>query len=145
LFGKTSIQVDENGLGLQNDPSGDNEIQGTSLVQIAMAAGLTDVSFIMASTTAGEAWEVWGSNSATALGAPLLLGNDELVSHSLPFFPFYSFAAQVFSPANGNVLLASISAELVPSPIVGAGLPGLIVACGGLIALARRRRRQRLA
>jgi hypothetical protein len=30
----------------------------------------------------------------------------------------------------------------VPSPIVGAGLPGLIVACGCLIALARRRRQR---
>jgi hypothetical protein len=30
----------------------------------------------------------------------------------------------------------------VPSPIVGVGLPGLVVACGCLIALARRRRQR---
>jgi hypothetical protein len=39
-----------------------------------------------------------------------------------------------------NVLLSTPA--VVPGPIAGAGLPGLVMACGGLLALARRRRRQ---
>jgi len=138
LFGK-NLGGDENGVGLVNDPSGDNEISGTSLIRIAMAAGLTAPVFsMMNSTTGTDAWLISGSNSATTGFVPLLPGNDEL-SHMIPFFNFYTFQATA-----GNVLLASITAAAVPGPIVGAGLPGLIVACGALIALARRRR-QRIA
>src|SRR5262245_28839985 len=48
------------------------------------------------------------------------------------------FVADVLAP-NGNTGPVDVSA--VPGPVVGAGLPGLVLACGGLLALARRRRR----
>jgi hypothetical protein len=42
--------------------------------------------------------------------------------------------------ATANSGAIFVTGAPVPGPIVGAGLPGLIAACGGLLALARRRR-----
>jgi len=58
--------------------------------------------------------------------------------------------------ANGNIFVADTlcgaaqtqcggltgPVDAVPGPIAGAGLPGLVMACGGLVALARRRRQK---
>jgi hypothetical protein len=52
------------------------------------------------------------------------------------------FAAHVCDTVTDSACANTFFTTPVPAPIVGAGLPGLVAACGGLIALARRRRRQ---
>ena len=143
------------GLGLNDDPTvnggvSEHELNGRNWIQIdvskAIAAGVTNLSFTMGSstgctavpcTTEGDSWRVFGSNSATSLGAQLpgLIGFDELTSHSLPTgFDFINFQA-----VTGNVLVGSISGDLaaVPEPapltIMGAGMVGL-----GLVRRYRR-------
>lgn len=76
-------------------------------------------------------------------------GISNLVTSSTPFFlqtGLFNFRIiDSVSAAAGNDFAIdnlSIEAAAVPGPIVGAGFPGLLMALGGLVALARRRRNQ---
>jgi hypothetical protein len=46
-----------------------------------------------------------------------------------------------YNAIGGNFVTFDVNTRPVPGPVVGAGVPGLIAACGGLLAWWRRRRK----
>jgi hypothetical protein len=158
LFGKTG-GGDEDGLGLALGP--DQEISGTNFIQL----DITKVNFIpnslisfqAGSTTNGEGWQVIGSNTAGSNSGTLLgsctstLGSgpgnscENVMNLLSSATSFHFLDVSATGPAGSNILIAHLDAQAVPGPIVGAGVPGVILAGGALLALAARRRRQLVA
>jgi hypothetical protein len=148
LYGKTN-GGDENGLGIHSDPTGNNEIWGTTFIQLdvlsAINAGLAGFNFSMGSTTGNEAWKVFGTNSAggASLGSALNTGLNDQGNHTLAGgFRYYDFFYDPsFNGTGGeNVLLNQFGAvAAVPEPSTWAMM---ILGFAGIGFMAYRRKSQ---
>jgi hypothetical protein len=81
---------------------------------------------------------------AATLSNGVRLASSDNLEHAISFAPvtFLHVTDDIGVFAGGSVSIVDKQFSEVPGPVVAAGLPGLVVACGGLLGLARRRRRR---
>lgn len=149
LYGKNN-SGDEKGLGINSDPTGDHEIWGTTLIRIDMSSarskGVTGFDFEFGSTTHGESWQIFGSNSATSGYVSVFTGHDE-IEHDLTglagSYKYYYFDRVHHAHDGGdNVLLAFVGGVAAPVPEPSTWAMMLIGFAGlGFAGYKRARRR----
>ena len=150
LYGKNA-GCPECGLGLADDPSGDHEIAfGQGYVQLDVSGLIGHVvsmsaDFTTGSTTSGEEWAVYGSNTAGTLGTFLTSGTTQ-GGASLTTLPqwgkwqFYNFD-EIAPVQNDNILLSTLTATTsVPEPATWAMMLMGVFGLGGLLRTARGKR-----
>jgi hypothetical protein len=147
LYGKHE-GGDESGLGIASDPTGDDEIWGSTFIVIdfsgPFAAGYRTYQFEMGSTTYGEGWNVYGTNDTPGPSATLrpvyIDGTDELVKHTLSGYRYYLFSSNggVVDPGQGDNALLFKTFTAIPEPST---LAMLMLGFAGLGYAGHRRAR----
>jgi hypothetical protein len=149
LYGK-NFGGDENGLGMTNDPTGEHEIYfGKGFIQLNVSGLAGDsLSVNFGSTTSGEKWEVFGTNTAGTIGSTTIsnghfigdgTGEGGLGQALTGGWTYYDIVSE--AQAGGqNVLLTSLTATSHPVPEPAAW--GLMIMGVFCIGAAMRQRRQ---
>ena len=153
----------EIGLGLNSDPNGQHEIEGSQVLKIVLNLAHTSMTFSMNSVDNHEGWQVYGSTTGGAGTFSLLMSNTGLLDQGLHTLDaahggadlFYYFAyVDDGSPSGGqgsNILLHTLSIEATTGregstplpaalPLFGTGLGAL-----GLLGWRRKRKAARSA
>jgi len=109
------------GQAVQFTPSA-STIPGTGASSFAIVPTVYDPSGLVVTTEGSITYTI---DDFSALG----LGSDIAISWAMS--------------CSNDVLQGVANLSAVPGPVAGAGLPGLVAACGGLLACWRRKRKAR--